>query len=85
MSNSDDNEPPRKRRGGRPSGSSNYKKPETKKLLDLVGKRLPVGQKGWKEVGREYNEWARAQGYIERNDKALEGKYKSVRSLCLSL
>ncbi|KAK7000755.1 hypothetical protein R3P38DRAFT_3615695 [Favolaschia claudopus] len=69
-----DSEPAAKR--GRPAGSSNYAKEDVRKMFEIIRKVLPVGQKGWKEVERLYNEWARANGRAERPPKALENKYK---------
>ncbi|KAK6997404.1 hypothetical protein R3P38DRAFT_2562441 [Favolaschia claudopus] len=69
-----DSEPAAKR--GRPAGSSNYAKEDVRKMFEIIRKVLPVGQKGWKEVERLYNEWARANRRAERPPKALENKYK---------
>jgi hypothetical protein len=49
-------------------------------MFDLVAELLPVGQKGWKEVERRYNKWAKQNGRAERPPKALENKYKQVRN-----
>ncbi|KAJ6595847.1 hypothetical protein DFH09DRAFT_1072765 [Mycena vulgaris] len=37
---------------GRPQGSVNFSKADTKKLLDLTEKELPLGQKGWECPGK---------------------------------
>ncbi|KAF8178381.1 hypothetical protein K438DRAFT_1978006 [Mycena galopus ATCC 62051] len=69
-----DSEPVAKR--GRPHGFANYGKVDVRKMFDLVAELLPVGQKGWKEVERRYNKWAKQNGRAERPPKALENKYK---------
>ncbi|KAF7344772.1 hypothetical protein MVEN_01638200 [Mycena venus] len=69
-----DSEPVAKR--GRPQGSANYGKEDVRKMFDLIAELLPVGQKGWKEVERRYNKWAKQNGRAERPPKALENKYK---------
>ncbi|KAJ7867674.1 hypothetical protein B0H14DRAFT_2730640 [Mycena olivaceomarginata] len=69
-----DSEPIAKR--GRPQGSANYGKEDVRKMFDLVAELLPLGQKGWKEVERRYNKWAKQNGRAERPPKALENKYK---------
>jgi hypothetical protein len=38
-----------------------------------------MGQKGWKEVERRYNKWAKATGHTVCPPKALENKFKGVR------
>ncbi|KAJ7189534.1 hypothetical protein B0H12DRAFT_792765 [Mycena haematopus] len=69
-----DSEPVAKR--GRPQGSANYSKEDVRKMFDLIAELLPVGQKGWKEIERRYNKWAKQNGRAERPPKALENKYK---------
>ncbi|KAJ7788862.1 hypothetical protein B0H14DRAFT_3503693 [Mycena olivaceomarginata] len=61
---------------GCPQRSANYSKEDVRKMFDLVAELLPVGQKGWKEVERWYNKWAKQNGRAERPPKALENKYK---------
>ncbi|KAJ7123487.1 hypothetical protein C8R44DRAFT_783884 [Mycena epipterygia] len=73
---SDVGEPVPKR--GRPKGSSNFSKEDTMKLLDLVEKHLPLGQKGWQTVKSRYHKWARKAGRPERDGKSLETKYKQL-------
>lgn len=70
-------EAPRKR--GRPKGSPNWKQDEVDKLLDCVEARLPIGSKGWKEVAEKYLKWAQRAKRTERDQKALEAKYRKVR------
>ncbi|KAJ7779443.1 hypothetical protein DFH07DRAFT_730180 [Mycena maculata] len=70
----DDSEPATKR--GRPAGSGNYSKEDTGKLFDLIQKELPVGQKGWKEIHRQFNRWAVLSGRPKRSPKSLENKFK---------
>jgi hypothetical protein len=65
---------------GCPHGSANYGKDDVRKMFDLVAELLPVGQKGWKEVERRYNKWAKQNGRAEQPPKALENKYKQVRN-----
>ncbi|KAJ7670956.1 hypothetical protein B0H17DRAFT_1245356 [Mycena rosella] len=63
---------------GRPQGSSNFSKADTKKLLDLTEKELPLGQKGWEVIKKGYSKWARANDRPERPGKSLENKYKQM-------
>jgi hypothetical protein len=63
---------------GRLERSANYSKEDVHKMFDLVAELLPVGQKGWKEVERWYNKWAKQNGWAARPPKALENKYKQV-------
>ncbi|KAJ7713780.1 hypothetical protein DFH07DRAFT_785870 [Mycena maculata] len=69
---------PTKRTCGRPSGSSNFSKEDTKHMLDLVEKELPLGQKAWDKVIKRYNKWACTNKRPERPGKSLETKYKSL-------
>jgi hypothetical protein len=62
-SDNDSDGPVAKRR--RPHGSANYGKDDVRKMFDLVAELLPVGQKGWKEVERRYNKWAKQNGRAE--------------------
>ncbi|KAJ7440630.1 hypothetical protein B0H11DRAFT_2352418 [Mycena galericulata] len=64
---------------GRRKGTPNYNKDDTNKLLDIIEKKRPLGQKGWKSVARSYRKWARSVGRPERDVKGLEGRYKLVR------
>jgi hypothetical protein len=73
-----DSEPVAKR--GHPHRSANYGKDDVRKMFDLVAELLPVGQKGWKEVERRYNKWAKQNGRAERPLNALKNKYKQVRN-----
>ncbi|KAJ7231708.1 hypothetical protein B0H12DRAFT_969480, partial [Mycena haematopus] len=63
---------------GRPQGSSNFSKDDTKKLLDIVKKTLPLGAKAWKAVASKYNKWAAGNDRSERDAKALENKFKTL-------
>lgn len=74
---SDIGEPVAKR--GRPKGSVNFSKEDTTKLLDLVEKHLPLGQKGWGAIKSRDQKWARKEKRPERDGKSLETKYKQVR------
>ncbi|KAJ7260090.1 hypothetical protein C8J57DRAFT_1637629 [Mycena rebaudengoi] len=49
---------------------------DTDKLLDLVEKALPVGQKGWKEIYSTFNRWAVLNRRTKRSQKSLENKFK---------
>ncbi|KAJ7325460.1 hypothetical protein DFH08DRAFT_968688 [Mycena albidolilacea] len=69
-----DSEPVAKR--GRPAGSGNYGKEDVNKLFELIEEELPVGQKGWKVVVKEFNKWAKKHGRPKRVGNALENKYK---------
>ncbi|KAJ7122050.1 hypothetical protein C8R43DRAFT_1136322 [Mycena crocata] len=63
---------------GRPQGSSNFTTANTGKLLDLVEKYLPVGEKGWKKIKAKFAKWARKNGRPERGGQSLENKYKQL-------
>ncbi|KAJ7750678.1 hypothetical protein DFH07DRAFT_775014 [Mycena maculata] len=67
---------PTKRTCGRPSGSSNFSKEDTKHMLDLVETELPLGQKAWDKVIKHYNKWACTNKRPERPGKSRETKYK---------
>ncbi|KAJ7147904.1 hypothetical protein C8R43DRAFT_844434, partial [Mycena crocata] len=58
---------------GRPQGSSNFTAADTGKLLDLVEKYLPVGEKGWKKIKAKFVKWARKNGR-----QLLDNKYKQL-------
>ncbi|KAF7372590.1 hypothetical protein MVEN_00121800 [Mycena venus] len=78
-SDSDNNseaEHPAKR--GRRKGSQNWSKNDMGKLLDLVQKHLPLGQKGWKLVTDDFCKWAERSGRPQRDGKAIEAKYKTL-------
>ncbi|KAJ7112688.1 hypothetical protein C8R44DRAFT_882442 [Mycena epipterygia] len=74
----DDTEDEPARKCGCRKGSPNFKVDEVTKLLDLIEKHLPLGQKGWKSVTRRYQKWARVANGPERDGKALENKYKAL-------
>src|ERR1700761_7739458 len=76
LDNSDGERAPKR---GRPSGSSNYTTQELTILLDLVESRCPIGKKAWKAVAKDFNSKARGLGRPERQEKALENKFKQVR------
>jgi hypothetical protein len=78
-----DSEPVAKR--GRPAGSGNYGKEDVNKLFELIEEELPVGQKGWKVVVKEFNKWAKKHGRPKWVGNALENKYKQVCACPLSL
>jgi hypothetical protein len=80
-SDSSDNsdEPVAKR--GRPQGSTNYNKVDTKKFLKIAEDVLPLGGKGWRVVTKTFNKWAVEHDRPERDVKSLETKYKQVCAL----
>jgi hypothetical protein len=78
---SDDAAPVTKR--GRPQGSSNYNKDDTKRVLKIAEKKLPLGAKGWKAVTRTFNKWAVENERPERTVKSIETKYRQVCCLVL--
>ncbi|KAJ6524103.1 hypothetical protein DFH09DRAFT_1096258 [Mycena vulgaris] len=63
---------------GRPQESVNVSKANTKKLLDLTEKELPLGQKGWEVIKKGYSQWARANDRPQRPGKSLENKEKQM-------
>jgi type IV secretory pathway VirB10-like protein len=66
--------------GGRRAGAGNYKDADLTKLLDLTQKELPVGQRGWQKIHKEYETWAKANSRPIRDARSLELKFKSVCS-----
>ncbi|KAJ6563294.1 hypothetical protein DFH09DRAFT_1082355 [Mycena vulgaris] len=73
----EDSDAPANKRG-RPQGSVNFSKADTKKLLDLTERELPLGQKGWEVIKKGYSKWARANDRPLRPGKSLENKYKQM-------
>ncbi|KAF8177117.1 hypothetical protein K438DRAFT_1770230 [Mycena galopus ATCC 62051] len=65
-SSSSDNDSEPVAKCGLPHGSANYGKDDIHKMFNLVAELLPVGQKGWKEVERRYNKWAKQMPSIQR-------------------
>jgi hypothetical protein len=65
---------------GRTKGAANYRDDEVQLLLDLAEAELPVGAKGWRNVGINHRQWCRENGRPERTDKSLKTKFKQVRS-----
>ncbi|KAJ7224043.1 hypothetical protein GGX14DRAFT_331331, partial [Mycena pura] len=63
---------------GRPSGSSNYSAQELTLLLDLVEDRCPIGKKAWGAIAKDFNNKVRGLGRPERQEKALENKFKQL-------
>ncbi|KAJ6505247.1 hypothetical protein C8R45DRAFT_923537 [Mycena sanguinolenta] len=63
---------------GHPKGSPNFAKDEVDKLLDLAEKHCPLGQTGWKMVGKAHRKWGNRHGRPQRDDKSLEAKFKSL-------
>jgi hypothetical protein len=76
---SDEDLVPTKR--GRPVGSPNFRDSDIKKLLEIVERVLPPGPREWHEVFLRYNTWASKNQRPSRPLKALETKFKTVRSL----
>ncbi|PPQ95870.1 hypothetical protein CVT26_015609 [Gymnopilus dilepis] len=79
-SGDDEGERPAKRanHGGRRPGAGNYSDPDVQKLLDLVEKELPIGQRGWKAVHKRYTKYAEKHKRHVRDCKALENKFKQL-------
>ncbi|KAJ7657588.1 hypothetical protein B0H17DRAFT_1145827 [Mycena rosella] len=63
---------------GHPQGSSNFSKEETKHILDLIEKELPLGPKGWKPIYKKHAKWSQKHGRPERGGKSLGTKYKQL-------
>ncbi|KAJ6622365.1 hypothetical protein B0H10DRAFT_1944746 [Mycena sp. CBHHK59/15] len=63
---------------GRLQGSVNFSKADTKKLLNLTEKELPLGQKGWEVIKKGYSKWARANDRPQRPGKSVKNKYKQL-------
>ncbi|KAF8200022.1 hypothetical protein K438DRAFT_1823075 [Mycena galopus ATCC 62051] len=61
---------------GRPKGSPNFSGSDISWLLDIVSQRLPLGSKGWKEVTKGHNRWAKESDRPVRNAKSLGAKFK---------
>jgi hypothetical protein len=47
-------------------------------LLDLLEALLPIGNKGWDKVAREYNAAAKDIDAAQRTVSALEGRFRKV-------
>ncbi|KAF7349978.1 hypothetical protein MVEN_01299000 [Mycena venus] len=63
---------------GRPQGSSNYNKKNTKVFLKIAQKLLPTGPKGWKLVTTDFKKWAVKNNRPEGDVKSIETKYKQL-------
>lgn len=68
-----------KPRGGRAVGSVNFGADEMAMLVEIVEQHLPIGGHGWDEVLREYNAWAKKEGFRERDQRSLKQKFDKVR------
>jgi len=63
---------------GGPRGAGNYMAEDVSVLLDLVEKELPLGQRGWQTIHRQFTKWACLNCRPEHALKSLETKYKQV-------
>ncbi|KAJ3963521.1 hypothetical protein EV361DRAFT_874800, partial [Lentinula raphanica] len=76
--NDEDMQPGRqekKKAGGRTAGSTEYSTAELSAMVRLVHKFLRMGKKGWERVTNEYNKWASANGYPERQCKPFQTQW----------
>ncbi|KAJ3817499.1 hypothetical protein F5880DRAFT_1511723 [Lentinula raphanica] len=65
----------KKKAGGRTTGSTEYSTAELSAMVRFVHKFLPMGKKGWERVTNEYNKWASANGYPERQCKPFQTRW----------
>ncbi|KAF8175938.1 hypothetical protein K438DRAFT_1847299 [Mycena galopus ATCC 62051] len=72
---------PAPKQRGRPKGSPNFSGSDISRLLDIVSQRLPLGSKGWKEVTKGHNRWAKESDRPVRNAKSLEAKFKQLAGM----
>lgn len=75
---------PRNSTRGRQSGSLNYCKEDLDILMEVAREVLPIGARGWEEVGRRFNEMAKSINRPTRPYKSLELKLKNVCLIILS-
>ncbi|KAG3126844.1 hypothetical protein PI124_g22306 [Phytophthora idaei] len=61
------------------SGSTNYKSPEVRRLLTLVGKYLPLGKDEWERLTVSFNS-NRGRSIPERDYESLRRKFKVLYS-----
>ncbi|KAK7459485.1 hypothetical protein VKT23_009468 [Stygiomarasmius scandens] len=66
------------KRKGRQVGASNYSDEDLEILLGHLRERLPLGEKGWKDVTELYNKDASEIGRPIRTWKSLETKFKQL-------
>jgi hypothetical protein len=59
-------------------GSGNYSKEDITTLFDIIGKELPIGQKGWKIMQKWFNTYTRLNGHPMYAGNTFENKYKQV-------
>jgi hypothetical protein len=63
---------------GRPSGSSNFTDADVWAMLNIAGKELPLGERGWKAVADTYNMEARKNGRHEHTHRTLLNKFRQA-------
>ncbi|KAF7764000.1 hypothetical protein Agabi119p4_8537 [Agaricus bisporus var. burnettii] len=63
---------------GRTKNSPNYTQQDLDVLLDITREVLPIGARGWEEVGRRFNEIAIKMSRPTRPAKSLELKVKNL-------
>ncbi|XP_006459572.1 hypothetical protein AGABI2DRAFT_116534 [Agaricus bisporus var. bisporus H97] len=66
------------KRRGRVKNSPNYFKKDLDLLLEITREVLPIGARGWEEVGKRFNEMAAKMGRPTRPAKSLELKVKNL-------
>ncbi|KAF8234307.1 hypothetical protein L208DRAFT_1262434, partial [Tricholoma matsutake] len=59
-------------------GAGNYLAADVSALLNFVDHELPLGQRGWKVVHRNYSCWALLHRHPQHTIKSLETKYKQL-------
>ncbi|KAF8816485.1 hypothetical protein BYT27DRAFT_7049351, partial [Phlegmacium glaucopus] len=59
-------------------GARNFSIPDQVVLVKIVGLRCPIGQNGWEAVTKEYNEYAKNNGSMERDRVSIKHKFDLV-------
>ena len=67
------------RKGG-VKGRTKWRADETEALVQLIERRLPRGDSHWKELGKEYNEWATSNRSTVRDYEKLTVKFSQLRN-----
>ena len=69
---------------GRQPGAGGWTDEDKNVFLQLVGVVLPISNKGWEEVGLQYNRSVQQDFRMKRKSGTLEKRFKAI-SLMLSL
>ncbi|KAL0056664.1 hypothetical protein AAF712_016729 [Marasmius tenuissimus] len=66
------------KKGGRTKEATAYGNEEMRRLVQLFSKLVPIGRRGWEEVLCLYNEWAKRNGFPERQLRPLQTKWNHM-------